>query len=179
MAARLFTLTIASLAAVTSAAPAAPDIAAPPSRTRLSFPQIDGDYAPKPVRCPGGDLVRSAEGIGRAEAEFLRRRKGKADGALAEWLARQGDFGTASQPRVGLASSGGGYRALLETAGVVQAFDGREGNSSTSGLFQGLSYQSGLSGMYAAGWRVFVFVFVFVLVVADDGYRWIVVPQQL
>ena len=35
---------------------------------------------------------------------------------------------------------------MLETAGVVQAFDIRDSNVGTGGVYQGLTYQSGLSG---------------------------------
>jgi lysophospholipase len=45
-----------------------------------------------------------------------------------------------------LTTSGGGYRSLLSGAGVIQGLDGRDSNVSTSGLFQGLTYQAGLSG---------------------------------
>ncbi|KAE9370841.1 FabD/lysophospholipase-like protein, partial [Stipitochalara longipes BDJ] len=47
---------------------------------------------------------------------------------------------------VALTSSGGGFRALLAGAGVIQAFDGRDSDISTSGLYQGLTYHSALSG---------------------------------
>lgn len=52
-----------------------------------------------------------------------------------------------------MATSGGGYRSLLVGAGVIQAMDGREQTTRTalSGLFQGITYQSGTSG---GGWLV-------------------------
>ncbi len=51
-------------------------------------------------------------------------------------------------PRIALATSGGGFRALLTGAGVIQAFDGREQTTRTlfSGLLQGITYQTGTSG---------------------------------
>lgn len=42
--------------------------------------------------------------------------------------------------------SGGGTRSLLVGAGVIQGLDGRDSDVSTTGLFQGLTYQAGLSG---------------------------------
>lgn len=45
--------------------------------------------------------------------------------------------------------SGGGYRSLLTGGGVIQGLDGRDSNVSTSGLYQAMSYQAGLSG---GGW---------------------------
>ncbi|KAF2105859.1 lysophospholipase [Lophiotrema nucula] len=58
-------------------------------------------------------------------------------------------FQLRSLPLVGLATSGGGYRSMPSGAGVVQAFDSRESSSThlaTSGLYQALTYHSGLSG---------------------------------
>ena len=56
---------------------------------------------------------------------------------------------TPSDPTVALTTSGGGLRSLLEGAGVIQAFDARDSKLGTSGLYQGLTYQAGLSG---GGW---------------------------
>lgn len=103
-------------------------------------------YQPVEVPCPDTALVRDATGLGTPEAEYIASRKEKADAALAQWLERQGSFGNSSQPTVALASSGGGYRALLAGAGVIKAFDAREGSNEVSGLYQALTYQSGLSG---------------------------------
>jgi lysophospholipase len=51
--------------------------------------------------------------------------------------------------KVALTISGGGDRAQLTGAGVIQAFDDRDSNVSTSGLYQSLTYIAGLSG---GGW---------------------------
>ena len=48
--------------------------------------------------------------------------------------------------QVALTTSGGGYRSLLLGAGVIQGLNMRDSNISTSGLFQALTYQAGLSG---------------------------------
>lgn len=45
-----------------------------------------------------------------------------------------------------MTTSGGGCRSLLLGAGVIQGLDVRDSNTSTSGLFQALTYQAGLSG---------------------------------
>jgi lysophospholipase len=45
-----------------------------------------------------------------------------------------------------LSTSGGGYRSLLVGAGIIQGLDDRDSNISTSGLYQALTYESGLSG---------------------------------
>ena len=55
-----------------------------------------------------------------------------------------------SLPNIGIAISGGGYRAMLTGAGVLEAFDSRTPNSTASGrvggLLQSATYLSGLSG---------------------------------
>ena len=103
-------------------------------------------YAPVQVQCPAISLVRPATSINAQESSYVSTRKSQANTALASWLKKQGSFSTSSLPVVGLSSSGGGYRALLETAGVVQGFDIRDSNVGTSGVYQGLTYQAGLSG---------------------------------
>jgi lysophospholipase len=58
-------------------------------------------------------------------------------------------------PNIGIAFSGGGYRALLTGAGALSAFDSRTANSTSSGhiggLLQAATYIAGLSG---GGWLV-------------------------
>ena len=53
-------------------------------------------------------------------------------------------------PNIAIAASGGGYRAMLNGAGVVQAFDSRTENSTSpgqlGGLLQSSTYLAGLSG---------------------------------
>ena len=53
----------------------------------------------------------------------------------------------ANLPNIGLAFSGGGYRAMLTGGGAVKAFDSREATSkSLGGLLQSATYIAGLSG---------------------------------
>ena len=57
-------------------------------------------------------------------------------------------------PNIALAFSGGGYRACLNGAGAVQAFDSREPIAKAGklgGLLQSSTYIAGLSG---GGWLV-------------------------
>jgi lysophospholipase len=75
-------------------------------------------------------------------------------------------------PNIGLAVSGGGYRALMNGAGVLAAFDSRTDNSTSSGhlggLLQASTYLAGLSG---GAWLVGSFVNNFTTVPAllDDN----------
>ena len=105
-------------------------------------------YQPESAKCPNTPLVRDATELGSEESRYIASRKQKADAALSAWLQKQGSFSNGSQPIVALASSGGGYRALLAGAGVIKALDGRDSNTSVSGLYQALTYQSGLSGKF-------------------------------
>jgi lysophospholipase len=53
-------------------------------------------------------------------------------------------------PRIGIAVSGGGYRALMNGAGAISAFDNRTPDSTApgqlGGVLQAATYLSGLSG---------------------------------
>ena len=63
---------------------------------------------------------------------------------------------TTNLPNIGIAFSGGGYRAMLNGAGALAAFDSRTANSTDGasqlgGLLQSSTYIAGLSG---GGWLV-------------------------
>ncbi|KAK3070938.1 hypothetical protein LTR53_009560 [Teratosphaeriaceae sp. CCFEE 6253] len=133
---------IVALCALATAAPApAPEVQALDERQILA-----NQYAPTSTSCPSASLIRPASGLNPSESAYIAARKPSANTALTSWLKRQGAFSTSSLPVVGLTSSGGGYRALLETAGVIQAFDGRDSNTNVSGFYQTLTYEAGLSG---------------------------------
>ncbi|GAB7339794.1 hypothetical protein MBLNU457_6343t1 [Dothideomycetes sp. NU457] len=111
---------------------------------------VGSPYTPVQVACPASPLVRPATSASTSEATWVSERSCKADAGLAAWLKKiDSDFDTSSLPEVGLTTSGGGYRSLLNGAGVVQAFDDRDSDSDVSGLYQGLTYHAGLSG---GGW---------------------------
>ena len=57
--------------------------------------------------------------------------------------------GSTAFPRLGIATSGGGYRAATFGAGVLNALDGRNASAvaaGTGGLLQAATYLAGLSG---------------------------------
>ncbi|EMC99122.1 hypothetical protein BAUCODRAFT_392388 [Baudoinia panamericana UAMH 10762] len=107
---------------------------------------LPNQYAPTQTTCPSSSLVRPATGLNPSESSYVAARKTSANAGLNAWLKKQGNFSSSPLPTVGFTSSGGGLRALLETAGVVQAFDSRDSQFNTSGVYQGLTYESGLSG---------------------------------
>jgi lysophospholipase len=118
-----------------------------PPKPVSSAASISSSYVPLAVKCPSTPLVRKAEGLSSREASYIAARKRVASKALGEWL-KQTDpgFGVSDMPTVALASSGGGYRAMISGAGIVQAFDNRDNKVATKGLYQGLTYHAGLSG---------------------------------
>jgi lysophospholipase len=62
-----------------------------------------------------------------------------------------GSTGNGSFPKIGIAISGGGYRAAQYGAGVLSALDARNDSAKaagTGGLLQVTSYISGLSGTF-------------------------------
>ncbi|MCJ1288698.1 hypothetical protein MMC34_000227 [Xylographa carneopallida] len=107
---------------------------------------LPSGYAPRKAKCPATPLVRPATSLSSQEAAYVASRTGPAQKALAAWLQNTNAFNTSSLPTVALTTSGGGYRSLLSGAGVIQGLDARDSNVGTSGLFQGLTYQAGLSG---------------------------------
>ncbi|KAH0354269.1 lysophospholipase, partial [Aureobasidium melanogenum] len=104
-------------------------------------------YAPVSASCPSTPLVRTANSLGSGEAAYIAARKPQADTALAAWLQKTDSaFGNTNLPTIGLVLSGGGYRALLSGAGLIQGLDARDSDLSTSGLYQALTYETSLSG---------------------------------
>ncbi|KAH6645849.1 lysophospholipase [Truncatella angustata] len=121
-------------------------------------------YAPAPVSCPAiRPTIRPATGLSAQEISWLKLRQNNTLSALETVLSRANITGLditdyfgkiASQngtiPRIGIAVSGGGYRALMNGAGAIAAFDNRTTNSTSpgqlGGLLQAATYLSGLSG---------------------------------
>ncbi|EGX54033.1 hypothetical protein AOL_s00004g66 [Orbilia oligospora ATCC 24927] len=120
-------------------------------------------YGPFQVMSPA-DIVSVRRGgkFAKEEASWINGRMKVVNTALTDYLGRVGmkgfdhkGFMKGYTPTVGLAFSGGGYRAMLNGAGVISAFDSRNpkamGPGGLGGLLQGTTYLSGLSG---GGWLV-------------------------
>lgn len=134
----------------------------PGARIPRALPDAPNGYTPDLVRCPISEpIVRYAVNISKHETDWLQKRQEKRLKAMQAFLTRikVPDFNashyftetlTESLPNIGIAFSGGGYRALLNGAGVFAAFDERTPGSTTSGhlggLIQSTTYLSGLSG---------------------------------
>lgn len=118
-------------------------------------------YTPGKVSCPEGKLLRNATGLSHNETEWLKKRGPIAKDALQDFLTRgTANFSSDSLvkklftddenvPKIGIAASGGGYRAMLVAAGMVAAMDNRTigaNDHGLGGLLQGATYLAGLSG---------------------------------
>ncbi|KAL2021410.1 hypothetical protein VTK56DRAFT_7163 [Thermocarpiscus australiensis] len=136
-------------------------------RARPNAPS--GGYAPAEVSCPSEKpTIRSAETLSKAETDWLAKRRpatvqpmidflkrANIDGFDAEAYIRRVADGVKDLPNIGIAVSGGGYRALMNGAGFLAAADSRTGGSTgkggIGGLLQASTYLAGLSG---GGWLV-------------------------
>lgn len=121
-------------------------------------------YVPGNVTCDDDiNLVRNATfQLSNNETEWLKKREVYTSEALKDFLNRSlADFsdtsilddlfGTNSSkiPKIGIAASGGGYRAMLSGAGMISAMDNRTDGANEhglGGLLQSATYLAGLSG---------------------------------
>lgn len=114
-------------------------------------------YAPRYVSCPSHALVREASGkVSSQEKEWIEARHKKTTPSLRTFLQTKTNLSekeillaTAHDINIGLAFSGGGFRAMLTGAGAMAAMDNRTKGSyehGLGGLLESASYVSGLSG---------------------------------
>lgn len=126
-------------------------------------------YAPGKVDCPANrPTIREAIGLSQNETAWLQLRRNNTIEPMTEFLTRMNipNFDAAAYmskvsgnaktlPNIGIAVSGGGYRALMNGAGFVAAADSRINNATSTGhiggLLQSATYLAGLSG---GGWLV-------------------------
>ncbi|KAK6198591.1 phospholipase B [Scheffersomyces amazonensis] len=144
-------------------------------------------YAPGPIDCPSDlQLTRSADGLSQSELSWLQGRDKITNQNLISFLKQVNmtDFdpeeyitNTASNEtiRIGIAFSGGGYRAMLSGAGQLSALDNRTTNATEAGLgglLQASTYLVGLSG---GNWLVGTIAmnnFTDVQTILDEGILW-------
>jgi len=108
-------------------------------------------------------MIRTANELSPSEKSWLGKRRSQTFDAMGHLLSRLnlGNFDAqtyvnenannfSNLPNVAISASGGGYRAMLNGAGAVAAFDSRTENSTGAGqlggLLQSATYFSGLSG---------------------------------
>ena len=121
-------------------------------------------YVPAPVSCPAArPTIRAATALSPQETEWLKLRRNntlpvlmsvlrKANITNIDTTAYLQSIANSGQmlPSIGIALSGGGYRALMNGAGALAAFDNRTANATgpgqLGGILQAATYISGLSG---------------------------------
>ncbi|KAL6792532.1 lysophospholipase [Trichoderma sp. SZMC 28013] len=141
----------------------------PPGIEALSIleraaPVAPDGYTPARVSCPAHrPTIRAATGLSTNETDWLPLRTNNTVQAMKDVLSRANISGLdtgryidnltnagTGLPRVAIAISGGGYRALMNGAGALAAFDNRSTNATDTGhlggLLQSATYLSGLSG---------------------------------
>ncbi|KAJ5564958.1 hypothetical protein N7513_001200 [Penicillium frequentans] len=131
---------------------------------RRALPNAPNGYTPTNVTCPSTrPTIRSAAKLSTNETSWLEVRRNKTITPMKEFFnhVTVGDFdvgayidkhsaNVSNLPNIAIAASGGGYRAMLNGAGGIKAFDSRVKNATASGhlggLLQSATYVAGLSG---------------------------------
>ncbi|KAB8302766.1 hypothetical protein EYC80_006113 [Monilinia laxa] len=149
---------------------AAEVLAAPMVAVKRALPDSPtGSYTPGAVDCPSTrPTIREASELSANETSWLELRRNNTIQPMISFLERMNISGfdatayinkvsgnASTLPNIGIAISGGGYRALMNGAGFVAAADNRTSNSTNTGqiggLLQATTYLAGLSG---GGWLV-------------------------
>ncbi|PYI02311.1 lysophospholipase Plb1 [Aspergillus sclerotiicarbonarius CBS 121057] len=132
-----------------------------------AFSNAPDGYTPANVSCPANrPTIRSASSLSTNETAWIDVRRQQTVSAMKDFFGHinMSSFDAVSYinnhasnitniPNIGIAVSGGGYRALTNGAGAIKAFDSRTEHSTQTGhlggLLQSATYLSGLSG---GGW---------------------------
>ncbi|KAH0301860.1 lysophospholipase Plb2, partial [Aureobasidium melanogenum] len=143
---------------------AAEALAVPLAAFKRAAPEAPNGYVPTHVDCPSDrPVIREASTISNNETEWLYVRRNNTVSAMRDLLGRMNITGldtnsyidsaannVSALPNIAIAGSGGGYRAMMNYAGAVAAFDNRTTNSTGAGqlggLLQASTYLAGLSG---------------------------------
>lgn len=116
-------------------------------------------YAPGPISCPAGksQLTRKANSLSSSEKDWVAKRHAKTKENLLKFLESKTNISSIDYEKltktkdinIGLAFSGGGYRAMLSGAGMLSALDNRTKGAfehGLGGLLESSTYIAGLSG---------------------------------
>ncbi|PVH77970.1 lysophospholipase [Cadophora sp. DSE1049] len=129
----------------------------------MPWKRATASYAPSAVQCPPVlPTIRAGSTLSENETSWLEVRHGNTVWALRDFLNRVNITGLDVNTyigngtdvnflsNIGIAISGGGYRAMMNGAGAIAAFDNRTTNSTSQGqlggILQASTYMSGLSG---------------------------------
>ena len=129
-------------------------------------------YAPGNVVCPSDlKMLREAVGLSDQETDWLKKRDAITQPILKQWLETRfakteaeqtlinevfnaGSTSNERLPRIGIAASGGGYRAMLCGAGQIAGLDNRTRNGTEAGLGGLLESSTYLAGLSGGNWLV-------------------------
>lgn len=124
------------------------------------------NYAPHNTSCSSDSLIRRASGLNDDEKSYIEKRWETTNKNLIDFLnnrANLSDFNArdfidnyqeAHNITIGLAFSGGGYRAMLCGAGQILGLDDRYDDANSDGLGGVLQSASYLSGLLGGNWLV-------------------------
>ncbi|KIL90407.1 lysophospholipase [Fusarium avenaceum] len=139
------------------------------SVSKRGAPEAPKGYVPSKVNCPSTrPTIRNGTSISSMERDWIPKRRNETIAPMRTLLKRLAIPGFDSEeylknaetdatavPNIGIAISGGGYRAMLCGAGALAAWDirsdGSDKDGNLGGLLQSATYLSGLSG---GGWLV-------------------------
>ncbi|KOS18131.1 Lysophospholipase 1 [Escovopsis weberi] len=134
------------------------------SHQRRATDQSPRGYEPSFIDCPDDrPVIRVGSDLSPQELKWLPQRRNNTIDPIRGFLERASIPGFDSEvylanvekdatalPNIGIAISGGGYRAMLNGAGAIAAWDDRSPGSTNpgnlGGLLQSATYLSGLSG---------------------------------
>ncbi|WBW72960.1 phospholipase B-like protein Plb1 [Schizosaccharomyces osmophilus] len=126
------------------------------AQKRKSGGSNEPSYAPYYAECPSRNIVETLSNgsIPRAESQYMSSRSSKTNSAVKDFLrnAQLPNMATDSLsgqngPSIGIALSGGGFRAMLLDGGAISAMDARHSNHTIfSGLLQASDYIVGADG---------------------------------
>jgi lysophospholipase len=154
---------------------------------RRALPNAPNGYTPSFVDCPANrPTVRGADQLSQNESSWLEKRRNFTISPMRDLLKRMNVTGfdtdswmdehssnASALPNIAIAISGGGWRALLNGAGAVEAFDSRTPNSTNTGqlggLLQSATYLAGLSGGSWLVGSIYINNFTTVQALMDDS----------
>ncbi|KAJ6117041.1 hypothetical protein N7512_006766 [Penicillium capsulatum] len=125
-----FSVILLSLGLVLEAAVPASDLSTR-SLVARALPNAPDSYTPTNVSCPASrPTIRSASTLSANETSWLKARRQETVSAMKDLFGHLNmTFDAVSYisniPNIGIAVSGGGYRALTNGAGALKAFDSR------------------------------------------------------
>jgi lysophospholipase len=139
-------------------------VVSPDQLLRRASAQAPNGYVPTNTTCPATrPSIRKGVTLSDQEVEWLPKRRNATIPHIRKFLKRVNipafdseaflknvETDLTALPNIGIAISGGGYRAMLSGAGALAAWDerthGSQENGHLGGLLQSATYVSGLSG---------------------------------